>query len=206
MPYGGKCRHSQAGAVRVQYVLRVAWRAPMGAFATSARLGRSTPRKTPTLVDSWCTCVVGTHPGVHECVRASHAERARDSGVGWVLCTPIRTSPAPPLLRLRLIDCDLCLVRRLNRRLKEPRCPSLVEFGLDRPTMSPDSEGPLFSQGWATNCVTLRYKRTMTRPVQQWLPPRFGGSLNLRDGGGSRELNTMYRRVGINGTGMMDRL
>jgi len=83
--------------------------------------------------------VVGTHPGVHACVRASHAERARDLGVGWVPCTPIRTSLARPPLQLRLIDCDRCLVSRLIWRLKEPRCPSLVGFGLDRPTMSPDS-------------------------------------------------------------------
>ena len=39
-----------------------------------------------------------------------------------------------------------------------------------------------------------------TRLIQQRLQPRFEGSLSLRDGGGMRQLNTIYQRIGINGT------
>jgi len=38
------------------------------------------------------------------------------------------------------------------------------------------------------------------RLIQQRLQPRFEGSLSLRDGGGMRQLNTIYQRIGINGT------
>jgi len=40
------------------------------------------------------------------------------------------------------------------------------------------------------------------KQIQQRLQPRLEGTLSLRDGGATRQLNTIYQRIGINGTEM----
>jgi len=107
---------------------------------------------------------------------------------------------------ITLLDID-SIGQNWEDRKKHDKCTNVIgqRWSLGR-SIEP-IEGRTGSSFCRSQGTVERRRRRRWRPVaprtrliQQRLQPRFEGSLSLRDGGGMRQLNTIYQRIGINGT------